>query len=171
MGNLRSEALRSSSLSDSVKALAFAKNACGAGLTCINLLCTCGVGVVHEKKVFYDEEGKWNRDDGPAFINTTNHSWHKHGEPHRIDGPAYCSPWKDGNCYRYRLEGERAVREHSVFHKSMLICQRCEFFVDTKRADGWYWDENSGVMCIEGQRKECHDCPRILEHMVMCGGI
>ncbi len=53
------------------------------------------------------KDGKYHRDDGPAFIwpNGTQY-WYKDGEPHREDGPAFIWPngyqswWKDGKLHR-----------------------------------------------------------------------
>lgn len=40
--------------------------------------------------VYYDDEHRWHRDDGPAVVNTKTgeSSWCQHGKRHREDGPA-----------------------------------------------------------------------------------
>lgn len=49
---------------------------------------------------YYDENGDYHRDDGPAVIDN-GQFWYKHGKFHRLDGPAYSSYkeksyWIDG---------------------------------------------------------------------------
>jgi len=58
---------------------------------------------------YFDENGKYHREDGPAFISKINNSvfssfkhWYIHGKIHRLDGPAV--EYSNGISYWY-LEG------------------------------------------------------------------
>jgi len=59
-------------------------------------------------KVWYDENDKYHREDGPAYESSDVNVWYIHGKRHREDGPAYES--SDVNVWyihgkRHRVDG------------------------------------------------------------------
>jgi hypothetical protein len=52
-------------------------------------------------KVWYDENDKYHREDGPAYESSDVNVWYIHGKRHRVDGPAV--EWINGDkCWCYR---------------------------------------------------------------------
>jgi hypothetical protein len=136
--------------------------------------------------------GECHREDGPAeeFENGTRR-WFVHGRLHRTDGPAveghdgtYHQWWINGNLHRedgpavvcelgtknWYLDGEEPVPP-DIFERSLEVCQKCAFFVNSKAKEGWKWRKKYGVSVVMNHkmdsRLECAKCPRILEHTVM----
>jgi len=78
----------------------------------------------HETKRWYDSDGKWHREDGPAIEWADgNKSWYKHGKRHREGGPA-C----DGaNGYKgYYLEDIHYSEEEYCYKIKQL--KKCKLF-------------------------------------------
>ena len=55
------------------------------------------------------------------------------------------------------------------FQKSMDVCSKCEHYQRSGYLGRWNWE--SGMIHHEkkGQHLACHECKKILEHMVLVG--
>jgi hypothetical protein len=53
-----------------------------------------------------DAEGFPHREDGPAYITSTQESWFKHGTLYRIDGPAFIVNSLDGLVKGWLVNGK-----------------------------------------------------------------
>jgi hypothetical protein len=91
--------------------------------------------------------------------------WYLNGLYHREDGPAI--EFYNSGKKLWCLDGGKSVLP-DIFNRSLGVCKKCEFFVNTEK--GWKWRKNYGVSVkrfrVES-RIECKNCPRILEHTVM----
>jgi len=68
-------------------------------------------------KFWYDSDGKWHREDGPAIEKSGSTFWYKHGRFHREGGPAI--EHADGRT-EFWLENVRYTHEHYLFRLKIL---------------------------------------------------
>ena len=84
-------------------------------------------------KIWYDSDGKWHRDDGPAVewenVATT---WYKHGKLHREDGPAV--EWANGDKAYYLEDIEYTEEEYWAKIKQL---KKCKLFKLEGKKIGW----------------------------------
>ena len=77
-----------------------------------------------ENKYWYDNEGKFHREDGPAIEYTMGYKWwYKHGLCHREDGPAY--EYSNGD-KSYYLEGIYYTAEE--YWEKIKELKKCKLF-------------------------------------------
>lgn len=68
------------------------------------------------RKIYFDENRKLHREDGPAMIQNNSEYWYYHGERHRDNGPAMiihnygCEYWVHGK--KHREDGPAEVYNH-----------------------------------------------------------
>jgi hypothetical protein len=73
--------------------------------------------VIHEygEKFWYDSNGKFHRDDGPAVIYADgDKAWYQHGKFHRDDGPAV--EYADGDKFWYQHDKRHRYDGPAVEH-------------------------------------------------------
>ena len=83
-------------------------------------------------KFWYDSEGEYHREDGPAIEKENgNKLWFKHGKCHREDGPAYEA---DEDKYYYL---EHIQYSEEEYWKKIKQLKKCKLFKLDKGNIGW----------------------------------
>ena len=84
-------------------------------------------------KTWYDFDGKYHREDGPAIEwNNGNKWWYKHGKYHRENGPA--EEYSNGAKF-YWLEGYAYTEEE--YWEKIKELKKCKLFKLEDKKIGW----------------------------------
>ena len=91
------------------------------GITTVRLDYGCYKKVRGDNIAYYDINGRYHREDGPAYIEPNYKVWYIHGKRHREDGPAYISKINGKRCEKYYLNGILCSEEDVKIKKILSI--------------------------------------------------
>ena len=84
-------------------------------------------------KYWYDSDGKWHRENGPAIEWADGGKfWYKHGKRHREDGPAYESVY---GYKEYWLENIKYTEKE--YWEKIKELKKCKLFKLNDDKIGW----------------------------------
>jgi len=89
------------------------------------------VKVYEDFTEWFNEIGKWHREDGPAVAFKNGRGfWYVNGKPHRLDGPAI--EYADGSV-EYWIEGKHLTKEEFLARTNPTSCSGKVVEIDGKK--------------------------------------
>lgn len=110
-----------------------------------------------------DDDHKFHREDGPAFVHGEVSAWFKHGKHHRLDGPAYSDPkssfwYFEGKYHRddgpaYDTEHVKIWYHHGSVHRLDGPAHTSDGFKWWYQNDELHRTDGPAFICKSGKQK------------------